>query len=185
MTTNPYAGASHYRGAGTASVTDQRLVSPSIALPSGQNPMVLRFWHAPNLESSGSTACYDAGILEVTTDGTTWTQVPNSDLLVGGYTGAISSSFSNPLGGLQGWCGPNPAPYQQTIADLSAYQGQTVQLRWRIGTDSSVSRPGWDVDEVVVQSCAFGPSALIFADGFESGTTDAWIIGTDPESRNP
>ncbi len=184
-TSNPYAGASHFRGVGTAAVTDQRLASPSIALPSGQNPMVLRFWHAPNLESSGSTACYDAGILEVTTDGTTWTQVPNSDLLVGGYTGAISSSFSNPLGGLQGWCGPNPAPYQQTIADLSAYQGQTVQLRWRIGTDSSVSRPGWDVDEVLVQSCAFGPSALIFADGFESGTTDAWIIGTDPESRNP
>jgi hypothetical protein len=151
--TNPHAGANHYRGAGTAGVTDQRLVSPAVVLPVGENPLVLKFWHAPNLETSAG-GCFDAGILEVSTDGgTTWTQVPNSALLVGGYTGTVSSSWSNPLGGLQGWCGPNPAPYGQTIADVSSYAGQTVQFRMRIGTDSSVSRPGWDVDDVMVQSC--------------------------------
>jgi hypothetical protein len=115
---------------------------------------VLKFWHAPNLESSGTTACYDGGILEVSADGgTIWTQVPPANLLVGGYTGAVSGSYSNPLAGLLAWCGPNPAPYQQTIADLSAYAGQTVQVRMRLGTDTSVSRPGWDVDDVLVQSC--------------------------------
>ena len=89
-----------------ATVTDQRLVSPAVALPTGQNPVVLKFWHVPNLEPSGTTACYDGGILEVSTDGgTTWTQVPNANLLVGPYTGAVSSSFSNPLAGLQAWCG--------------------------------------------------------------------------------
>jgi hypothetical protein len=149
---NPHAGANHYRGAGTSSVTDQRLVSPAVVLPVGENPVVLKFWHLPNLENSGTTACYDGGILEVSTNGgSTWTQVPNANLLVGPYTGAVSSGFSNPLAGLQAWC--NGSVYIQTIADVSAYAGQTVQFRMRIGTDSSVSRPGWDVDDVLVQSC--------------------------------
>ena len=152
--TNPFAGANHYRGAGTASITDQRLVSPAMALPVGENPLVLKFWHVPNLEHTSATACYDGGILEVSNDaGATWTQVPNANLLVGGYTGPISTSFSNPLAGLQAWCSPSTTTYRQTIADVSAYAGQTVQFRWRIGTDSSVSRPGWDVDDVLVQSC--------------------------------
>ena len=153
-TANPFEGANHYRGAGTASVTDQRLVSPPVALPTGENPLVLKFWHVPNLENNGATACYDGGILEISTNGgTTWTQVPDANLLIGGYTGAIGTNFSNPLGGLQAWCSASTTTYRQTIADLSAYAGQTVQFRMRIGTDSSVSRPGWDIDNVSVQSC--------------------------------
>jgi hypothetical protein len=153
-TANPHSGANHYRGAGTASATDQRLVSPAVVLPVGENPVVLKFWHLPNLENSGTTACYDGGILEVSTNGgSTWTQVPNANLLVGSYTGAVSGSFGNPLAGLNAWCGPTTQPYIQTIADVSAYAGQTVQFRMRIGTDSSVGRTGWDVDDVMVQSC--------------------------------
>jgi hypothetical protein len=153
-TANPHSGAQHMRGVDTATVTDQRLVSPAVVLPSGENPVVLKFWHLPNLENSGTTACFDGGILEVSSDGgTTWTQVPPANLLVGGYTGAVSSSFQNPLAGLQAWCGPTTQAYIQTIADVSAYAGQTVQFRMRIGTDTSLGRPGWDVDDVTVQSC--------------------------------
>ncbi len=151
-TANPHSGAQHMRGLDPSTVTDQRLVSPAVVLPTGENPVVLKFWHAPNLENSGTTACYDGGILEVSTDGgTTWTQVPNANLLVGPYTGAVSGSFSNPLAGLQAWC--NGTAYGQTIADVSAYAGQTAQFRFRIGTDTSVSDVGWDVDDVSVQSC--------------------------------
>jgi len=153
-TANPNAGTQHVRGTDTASITDQRLVSPALALPSGENPVVLKFNHVPNLENSGSAACYDGGILEVSSNGgSTWTQVPNANLLAGPYVGAISSSFSNPLAGLQAWCSATTTTYRQTIADVSSYAGQTVQFRWRIGTDSSVGRTGWDVDNVVVQSC--------------------------------
>ncbi len=151
ITANPHSGASHFRGLDSASVSDQRLVSPAVALPVGQNPVVLKFWHLPSLEDS-STGCYDGGILEISTDGgSTWTQVPNANLLVGPYTGAISSSFSNPLGGLQGWCGGTV--YINTIADVSAYAGQTAQFRLRLGTDTSFGDTGWDVDDVTVQSC--------------------------------
>ncbi|MEI2688239.1 MAG: hypothetical protein V9H69_00430 [Anaerolineae bacterium] len=159
-TANPHSGAQHMRGADPAAISDQRLVSPAVALPTGENPVVLKFWHLPNLENSGTTACFDGGILEVSTDGgTTWTQVPNANLLVGPYTGAISGSFSNPLAGLQAWCGTTTATYRQTIADVSAYAGQTAQFRLRIGSDSSVGRTGWDVDDVMVQSCT-APTAV-------------------------
>ena len=152
ITTNPHSGTSHFRGLDPATVSDQRLVSPAVALPTGQNPVVLKFWHLPNLENSGTTACFDGGILEASTDaGTTWTQVPNANLLLGPYTGAVSASFGNPLAGLQAWC--NGTTYFQTIADVSSLAGQTAQFRMRLGSDSSVSDVGWDVDDVTVQSC--------------------------------
>jgi carboxypeptidase T len=152
-TASPHSGTYHYRGAGTGSITDQRLVSPAIALPSGQNPVVLKFWHTPNLEPNGATNCYDGGILEVSTDGgATWTQVPSANLLVGPYrSGVVSGSFSNPLAGKNAWCGVTN--YMQTIADVSGYAGQTAQFRMRLGTDSSSATTGWDVDDVTVQSC--------------------------------
>ena len=36
---------------------------------------------------------------------------------------------------------------------FSAYAGQTAQFRFRLGSDSSVSDVGWDIDDVTVQSC--------------------------------
>ena len=185
-TANPQGGAQHVRGVNTATVTDQRLVSPAIMLPTGQNPIVLKFDHVPNLENSGATACYDGGILEVSSDaGANWTQVGNADLLVGPYVGSISGSYSNPLAGLQAWCSVTTTTYRQTIADLSSRAGQTVQLRWRIGTDSSLGRPGWDVDNVVVQSCQaagapdidVAPAALASTQEPDSTTTQNLSIG--------
>lgn len=170
-TANPHAGAQHYHANDPAVVTDQRLVSPAagVPLPTGEDPVVVRFWHLPNMEPSGSTACYDGGILEVSTNGgTTWTQVPNANLLVGPYRGTISSSFSNPLANLPAWCGETA--YLETIADVSSYAGQTAIFRLRLGSDTSVSRPGWDVDDVVVQSC----QPALFWDDFESGDSCRW-----------
>ncbi len=65
--------------------------------------------------------------------------------------GTVSSSFSNPLAGLQAWC--STTSLHQAIADVSSLAGQTAQFRMRLGSDSSVSDVGWDVDDVTVQSC--------------------------------
>ena len=37
--------------------------------------------------------------------------------------------------------------------DINAYAGQTVQFRFRLGTDTGVGREGWTIDDVIVQSC--------------------------------
>jgi endonuclease YncB( thermonuclease family) len=172
-TTNPHGGTSLFHANDPAIVSDQRLISPPIALPTGQNPIVLKFWHVPVLEASGATACYDGGVLEVSTNaGATWTPVPAASILAGAYTGAVSNCCSNPIAGLQAWCGTSTA-YMQSIADLSAYAGQTAQLRFRLASDTSVSRDGWRVDDVVLQSCAVD---ALFVDGFESGDTTQWSL---------
>ena len=77
--------------------------------------------------------------------------------------------YGNPLGGMQGWCG-DPKPWSKSIVDVDAYAGQTVQFRWRVGTDNSTGRAphGWYVDDIKVQSCVIDNSNdVIFANDFE------------------
>jgi hypothetical protein len=174
VASNPHSGTSSAFASDPGSVTDQRLVSPEVALPTGEDPVVIKFWHVPDLEPSGSTACYDGGILEVSTDGgSTWTQVAAADILVGPYTGIVSSSFGNPLAGLSAWCGATS--YLQTIADVTAYAGQNALFRFRLGSDTSVSHPGWNLDDVLVQSCQV-TDTMPFLDGFETGDTSRWSL---------
>ncbi|MCB9131715.1 MAG: hypothetical protein H6647_12395 [Anaerolineales bacterium] len=159
---NVHGGSQAFHADDIAAVSDQRLVSPAFILPSGQNPITFKFWNYQNMETR-TGGCYDGGIIEVSSDGgSTWTQVPIANLLTDPYDGPISASFGNPLANLNAWCGNNPQPYLNSIVDISAYAGQTVQFRLRLGTDSSVSRPGWDIDDVVVQSCQL-PLAVTLA----------------------
>ena len=138
-----------------------------------QSPVTLQFWNWQTMESS-SSGCFDGGILEISTnDGSTWTQLPTTVMETDPYDGPVSSSFSNPLAGLDAWCG-DPQDWLKSVVDLDAYAGQTARFRFRIGTDSSVSREGWYVDDVYVQSCEGGAPSLPFADGLESGDTTAW-----------
>lgn len=162
----PHGGTQSYFAADPATVTDQHLVSPPITLPAGQQPQTLQFWHNRDIEAQTSgTACYDGGILETSTNGgSTWTQVPGASMLTDPYTGAVSSCCNNPLVGLQAWCGA--VPYKKSIVDISSFAGQTVQFRFRLGSDSSVTHAGWYVDDLNVQSCA--PTVdEIFTDGFD------------------
>jgi hypothetical protein len=135
-----------------SSVSDQRLVSPAIALPAGATPLSLKFWHDRDIEENGTTACYDGGILEISTNaGSTWTQMV-SQILTDPYDGAVSTCCGNPLQGLQAWCGTQA--WTEVIVDLSSFAGQTVQWRYRLGSDSSASAAGWYVDDVQVQACS-------------------------------
>lgn len=147
--TNVHSGNYAYHAVGSSAVSDQRLVSPPIVVPSAQSPVTLKFWNRQVLESR-TGGCYDAGILEVSTNGgATWAQI-TSGLLTDPYNGPIASG--NPLVGLNGWCG-DPQDWLNSIVDINAYAGQTVQFRFRVGTDTSVGREGWTIDDVVVQSC--------------------------------
>ncbi len=166
--TNPHSGTKAFLAADLASASDQRLVSPAVVLPTGQTPLSLLFWNRQLIEDR-SGGCYDGAILEISTDGgTVWTQVTNADLLVGQYQGPISSSFSNPLAGLNAWCG-DPQAWQRYVVSLDAYAGQTVNFRFRMSSDSSAGRApdGFAIDDVKVQGCAV-QSDVIFADGFDS-----------------
>ena len=138
-------------------VSDQRLMTPLISLPDEYpDYLTFKFQHWYLLEpSSIAGQCYDGALLEISTDsGTTWTQLQDDVLQTNPYDGTVSDQWSNPLGGLNAWCGDSPG-WIESVVDLSAYAGQTVQFRYRLGTDISNIFPveGWYVDDVAVQSC--------------------------------
>ncbi len=64
-------------------------------------------------------------------------------------------------------------PWKKAVVDVDAYAGQTAQFRFRLGSDSSVSREGWYVDDVVVQSCV--PAAPDFTLGANPDTAQICV----------
>ncbi len=138
--------------ADVATVSDQRLVTAAVDLPASADGLTFNFWTKFNFEGS-TTSCYDGGVLEISTNGgSTWSQLPSSVMFTLPYTGTIYSSYSNPLGSMPGWCGAQ-ADWVRSVVDLAAYAGQTVQLRFRLGSDFSVDEDGWYVDDASVKMC--------------------------------
>ncbi|MEA3337412.1 MAG: M14 family zinc carboxypeptidase [Chloroflexota bacterium] len=150
-TARPHTGSYAFHGDDVTSISDQYLVSPAVSLPVGQSPLSLKFWNYQEMEDR-SGGCYDGGVIEVSSDGgATWIRL-ESELLTDLYDGPIYSGSGNPLGGQNAWCG-DPQDWLNSIVDIDAFAGETVQFRWRLATDSSVGREGWHVDDVVVQAC--------------------------------
>ncbi|TDR40739.1 subtilisin family serine protease [Tahibacter aquaticus] len=164
-TARPFSPTKSWLAADLASTSDQRLISPAITLPAGQSPLTLSFQSDLNLEPRTAGGCWDGGLLEVSTnDGSSWTQVPNAQLLTDPYTGALNDGPGN---GLQAWCGARA--YKKSVVDLNSYAGQTVRFRFRVSSDSSVGLAphGWYVDDVKVQGCSAAPVDQIFRNSFE------------------
>ena len=165
---NPFSGTTAWNAENVATISDQRLVSPPIQLP-GQSllPLTLRFQNGQEIEADGGTACWDAAILEISTDGgANWTQL-QSEVVFREFDGIVNnfSGGPNPLAGLPAWCG-DPRDYEDYVVDLSDFAGEEVQFRYRVGTDGSVGgRQGWTLDDVRVEACG---SEILFSDGFES-----------------
>ena len=161
---SPASGGNAVLAVDVITTSDQRLISPPIALPTGQSPITLQFWNDQTLEDRTGGGCWDGGLLEISTNnGSSWTQLPNAAMLTQPYDGALNAG---PASGSQAWCG-DPVPYTRSIVDIDSFAGQTVRLRWRLSTDGSVGRlpHGWYVDDIRVQSC--GIDTVIMKDGFE------------------
>lgn len=149
-----------------ASVSDQLLVSPPIAVPGGVSSPTLQFYTRFDLEEDGAN-CYDGGILEYSTDGgASWAQVANDRLLTLPYTGTVNSCCDNPLQGLQAWC--NTQDWTRAVVDLGGWQGQTLNFRFRLGTDFTMAAGPWHIDDFAIQSCELESPNLEYKDGFEN-----------------
>ncbi len=162
--------------ASRTTVSDRVLVTPAFTPVAGSR---LSFWHTFAFEDASS--CFDGGTLEVSTNGgTTWTVLPDAAFTAGGFNGTVDATHANPIGGKRAWCNGAIGAMTQVTADLSAFAGQSVKLRWHEGDDSTVAATGWFVDSVTLATASVcTPNALIFSDGFESGSTSAWS-GSNP-----
>ena len=158
--------------------SDQRLVSPPIVLPVADD-LTLQFTNYQAFETpNGDGRCWDAGILEITTNaGASWAQVPQSALLTDPYDNIIwndtagNNPITNDYGATDAWCN-ELQPFLTAVVDLSTWAGETAQFRWRLGSDGAAGNEGWYIDDVKVQSCV--DATLIFDDSFEGGNTDGW-----------
>ena len=130
----------------------------SLTLPAGA-PAALSFQTWYDIEEG-----YDYGYVEVDS-GSGWTR--------------LTSSITDAEGGITG---TSDGEWVAATFDLSAYAGQTVQLRIRYVTDGAVTTAGMLVDDIEVTS----GDTTVFADGAEDGdngwTLDGFSTTTGRES---
>jgi hypothetical protein len=144
-------------------VTDKSLVSPEFMVPSGAE---FSFWHKHQFESGNTD--YDGGVIEITTNGGTNWQDLGSMITQNGYNGTLNDGFDNPLGGRQAFT-DSLGVFTEVVVDLSSFAGQTVQLRWRMGTDNTQGAGDWKIDDIKVSAAGTCESSdVIFADGFNA-----------------
>jgi hypothetical protein len=132
------------------------LVTPAIALPAGQSQLAFR--NNYNLEVASATVGYDGAVLEVKIGEGAFLDIltAGGSFAAGGYNRTITNLYGNALSNRLAWSG-NSGGYISTLVNLpAAAAGQTIQLRWRCGTDSSTAGTGWRIDTISVTNC---PSA--------------------------
>jgi hypothetical protein len=131
-------GAGPYTDSG-----DGALVAPPVRISPGA---ALSFWHWINAESQGSNQAWDGAVVELTNDaGASWTEI----IPQGGYTHAIIPNQQSPFPpNYPCWSGS--FDWRQAQFDLSAYDGQTIQVRLRFGSDGYVTFEGWYIDDLVL-----------------------------------
>ena len=126
-------------------ITDTRLWNTNPVLV-GEGS-VLTFWHQYQFEGTS----YDGSVLEISADGgDSWIDL-GPYITANGYNGTISSGYSNPLAGRDGWT-DDLTTWTEVTVDLGSFAGQSVIIRWRLGCDSSVGDTGWYIDDVQITS---------------------------------
>src|SRR6185295_19208758 len=127
-----------------AAVLDKRLDSPSFLIQSASAQLSFRHFNA--LQPG-----FDGGVLEISIDGAPFADIlaAGGSFVEGGYDTTINAATS-PLNGRQAWSSNQTAYRTATVNIPAAAAGKNVNLRWRMGTDSTVASTGWRVDTITV-----------------------------------
>lgn len=160
---------STFEGASTyTSNTCARMYSPEISIPNSGSPSIdYQAWYQIEAE-------WDGVVVEISTDGgNNWTDLPP----VGGYPSDFSQTTATPINGCeypasQGAFGGASTGFDPFSHDLSAYAGETVQIRWSFSTDPGYEEEGFYIDQINYNN-VHTPNVcgvdldLIFENGFE------------------
>ena len=138
--------------AAPATIRDALLVSPEIPITSSTAQVSFR----SNFDLQSG---FDGGVLEVSSPnilGGAFTDILAPEVrgtfVTGGYNAEIDPSTDSPIAGRMAWSGSS-CGYVCTVANLGPnVNGQTIRLRFRMGSDNSMASPGWRVDTIQVLS---------------------------------
>ncbi len=188
-------------GPDPSGTSDQYLVSPDLRVaPTGSFGFTFRHRYSFEFAASPSVENFDGGVIEITqNNGATWTDI--GALASPGYTGPIATGGGNPIEGRNAFCQTSPGypAFTSVTVNLgTAYAGQTVKIRFRLGTDVFVGAPGWEIDDVAFSNItnlpfhALVPDRALCIDSDSDGVLDptdcapfdpsAWAVPT--EARN-
>ncbi|MEI6152772.1 MAG: fibronectin type III domain-containing protein, partial [Deltaproteobacteria bacterium] len=132
--------------------TSLTMASP-VNLVSAATPQLV-FWHKYQLEALESPYG-DHGYVEITTDGTTWTQI---------------ASFT----GISDW--------KREQIDLTPYAGQTnVKIRFRLVTDKTVVMDGWYIDDVTIAELPHAVANLTTGTATANSLALSWTQNLDAD----
>jgi hypothetical protein len=122
--------------------SDSRLETPAVVVPTSATSAVLTYWQWYYIETN-----YDGGNVKISTDGgSNWT-ILTPDI---GYNGT-AKSYTAGIPGEPCFTGYNNDEWHKVTFNLTPYKGQAVMIRWHFGSDSSVPKVGWYIDDVRIE----------------------------------
>jgi hypothetical protein len=171
-------GLLSYRSAiqGSATYTANtcaRMYSSTFSIPnSPASPPSISYQSRYNIEAD-----WDGVVVEISTNGgSSWTDLPPND----GYPSSFSMTGAPPINACGyvashgAFNGSTATAFQNIAHDLTAYQGQTVQIRWSLSSDPGSEEEGFYLDELnynnilVPQACTLYSDEVIYENGFEN-----------------
>jgi hypothetical protein len=156
VSTEMYSSPSHSwkcgdTGTGNyANSLDAGLVSPLISI-TPQSALSFHHWIESEQSGTYEDSVYDGAIIEISVNGGAFAQITPST----GYTKTFrtvaggGNPYTGPMPGLRCWGGAIPWTIEEV--NLTPYAGQTIQLRFRFGSDAATSREGWYVDDIFIK----------------------------------
>lgn len=127
-----------------ATTSDQKLETTN-AIALGNGTSSFSFNHSFNTQSKT-----DGSLVEISTNnGTTWLDLTNK-ITNGYYNSVLGTTGANPLANRNAWSG-NSGGFIKSSINLSSYASQSVKLRFRFGSNSTVGGTGWFVDDVLLK----------------------------------
>lgn len=179
-----------WHGLDYSSVSDTALVSPPLTVKSDE-PLTMSFNHRYRFEASlqdpndlGSLIYWDGGVIELSKDdGDTWEDV--ADYAAPEYTATLGNLSGNPLSDREAFAGESlnwPELVPVTLDFGTALAGQTVQFRFRIGSDQAASELGWEFDDVGFSGIVETPFPSLIPDAQSCNVVDTGGGGAGGEA---
>jgi large repetitive protein len=139
------------------------LVTPVLSV--GPGNFSFSFSHRYGFEVSNHTN-FDGGVIEISEDGVTWTDIGMS--VSPGYNGRLTTSSGNPIGGRRAFVGER-ALETVNVNLGTKYANKSVRIRFLIGTDEAVGSFGWEIDNVAFTGITNTPFPSVVSDTTSCG----------------
>lgn len=171
-----------WRGIDIGHISDSYIETPELEV-SADEDLVLTMVHRHRFEFD-ETTLWDAGVIEIkrNTD-LSWTDVVDFDPSIP-YDGPVSNLADNPLSDRDAFVAENPSwpDTDIVVVDLGdQFAGDTVKLRFRIGTDQAASDFGWEIHRLDFAGVTNDPFPAIATDSSVCVTSPIANAGDDRE----